>query len=239
MASERTQPRILINGGGFDTPWIAELARLTGKPRPRLLYLPTAAGDRDDAINTWFERCSPLLVEARAQKMFIDSLTQTRSWEEVFQWADGIVCSGGNTLNQQAIWRAQGIDLLLRRAWKRGVVLGGASAGALCWFECGSTDSRPQALSIVQGLGLLSGSHCPHYDSESNRRPQYQQLIASGELPAGYACDEGAGLLFEGRRVARVLSIRPDTQRVYRVRPWRGGVREEALTAERLASAPA
>jgi dipeptidase E len=234
MASSKPVPRILINGGGFDTPWIAELARLTGKRRPKLLFLPTAAGDRDDACLTWFERCAPLDVEASVQKMFIDSLTQTRSWAEVILGADGIVCSGGNTLNQQAIWRAQGIDVLLRKAWLQGILLGGASAGALCWFDSGSTDSRPQNLSIVQGLGLVPGSHCPHYDSEPGRRPQYQGLIASGELPAGYACDEGAGLLFEGRRVARVLTVAP-TARVYRVRRRGALAIETSLPAETLA----
>lgn len=233
MASSKPVPRILINGGGFDTPWIAELARLTGKRRPKLLYLPTAAGDRDDACVTWFQRCAPLDVEASVQKMFIDSLTQTRSWAEVILGADGIVCSGGNTLNQQAIWRAQGIDVLLRKAWRQGIVLGGASAGALCWFESGSTDSRPQQLSIVQGLGLLPGSHCPHYDSEPGRRPQYQALIANSELPAGHACDEGAGLLFEGRRVVRVLSVAAKAQ-VYRVGLKGGKLVETPLVAERL-----
>ncbi len=233
MASEKPIPRILINGGGFDTPWIAELARLTGKRRPKLLYLPTAAGDRDDACLTWFQRCAPLDVEASVQKMFIDSLTQTRSWAEVILGADGIVCSGGNTLNQQAIWRAQGIDALLRKAWRQGVVLGGASAGALCWFESGSTDSRPQQLSIVQGLGLLPGSHCPHYDSEAGRRPQYQALIAAGDLPGGYACDEAAGLLFEGRKVARVLSTKPKAM-VYRVSRKKGRLVEVALAPEAL-----
>jgi dipeptidase E len=86
---------------------------------------------------------------------------------------DGIVCSGGNTLNQQAIWKAQGIDVVLRQAWDRGIVLGGASAGSLCWFEEGTTDSRPKALTTVQGLGFLKGSHSPHYDAEKDRRPLY------------------------------------------------------------------
>lgn len=215
MANE-TRPRILVSGGNFDTRWIRLLAGLTGKKRPRLLYLPTAVGDDNAACLRWFERCAPLNVEASVQKLFIDSLTQTRSWAEVILGVDGIVASGGNTLNQQAIWRAHGLDLLLRRAWQQGIVLGGASAGGLCWFESGSTDSRPQALSIVQGLGFLKGSHCPHYDSEPGRRPQYQALIASGQLPPGYACDDAAGLLFEGRRLARVIAMQDGAQ-AYRV----------------------
>lgn len=221
-------PRILISGGSFDTRWIARLAALTGKARPLLVYLPTAVGDDPAACLRWFERCAPLNVEARVQKSFIDSLTQTQSWEQALLAADGIVVSGGNTLNQQAIWKAQGIDRVLRRAWKQGVVLGGASAGALCWFDSGSTDSRPQQLSIVHGLGLLPGSHCPHYDTEPGRRPQYQALVASGQLPAGYALDEAAGLLFEGRRLAQVISLAPGAQ-AYRVSARAGRALERAL----------
>jgi len=231
MASEPV-PRILISGGNYDGRWIALMARLTGKKRPKLLYLPTAVGDDNAACLRWFERCAPLNVEASVQKVFIDSLTQTRSWEEVLLSVDGIVASGGNTLNQQAIWRAQGIDGILRRAWRQGIVLGGASAGGLCWFECGSTDSRPQALSIVHGLGFLKGSHCPHYDSEPGRRPQYQALIASGALPAGVACDDGAGLLYEGRRIARVIAMEPGAC-VYRVGRRRGVATERALSPSR------
>ncbi len=226
-------PRILVSGGNFGTPFIAEMARLTGVKRPRLLYLPTACADDAAACLRWFQRCAPLNVEPLVQKSFIESLTQTQSWDEVLLGVHGIVCSGGNTLNQQAIWRAQGIDGVLRKAWRRGIVLGGASAGGLCWFECGSTDSRPKALSIVQGLGFLKGSHCPHYDSEPGRRPQYQRLVQAGELPAGYACDDDAGLLFEGRRVARVVCTRPGAQ-VYAVQRGVNGVRERALAAEPL-----
>jgi peptidase E len=127
---------------------------------------------------------------------------------------DGIVVSGGNTLNQQAIWKAQGIDKVLREAWDRGIVLGGASAGSLCWFEEGTTDSRPRELSTVTCLGFLKGSHCPHYDGEPGRRPLYQKLIASGEMKPGYACDNDAGIYFEDSEVARVVATRAGA-RVY------------------------
>jgi peptidase E len=112
------------------------MAQLTGKPRPKLLYLPTASADSPQGIITWYQNCSPLNVEASHQISFIASTRQNRSWEDVFLSVDGIVCSGGNTLNQQAIWKAQGIDLVLRQAWDRGASSSaGASAGSLCWFE--------------------------------------------------------------------------------------------------------
>ena len=141
--------------------------QLTGKPRPKLCYLPTASADSPTGIISWFRNCAPLNVEPSVQESFIASTRQTRSWEEVFLSMDGIVVSGGNTLNQQAIWKAQGIDVVLRQAWDRGIVLGGASAGSLCWFEEGTTDSRPKELTTVQCLGFLKGSHSPHYDREA------------------------------------------------------------------------
>ena len=188
--------KILIAGGGYGTPFIRYMAQLTGKTRPKLLYLPTASADSATSTLAWYRNCAPLNVEPSDQASFIASTSQSRSWEEVLLSVDGIVCSGGNTLNQQAIWKAQGIDVILRKAWDNGIVLGGASAGSLCWFEEGTTDSRPRELTIVQGLGFLKGSHSPHYDAEKNRRPLYQELIASGKMKPGYACDNNAGSYF-------------------------------------------
>lgn len=207
--------KILIAGGGFGTAYIRYMAQLTGKPRPRLCYLPTASADSAAGIITWFRNCAPLNVEPSVQESFIASTRQTRSWEDVFLSVDGIVVSGGNTLNQQAIWKAQGIDLVLRQAWDRGIVLGGASAGSLCWFEEGTTDSRPQVLTTVQGLGFLKGSHSPHYDAEPGRRPLYQKLIGSGEMKPGYACDNDAGVYFEDNVVKRVVSTRAGAKVYY------------------------
>ncbi len=226
--------KILIAGGGFGTAFIRYMAELTGKPRPRLLYLPTANGDSPQGIIGWYRACSPLNVEASHQISFIASTQQPRSWEEVFLSVDGIVCSGGNTLNQQAIWKAQGIDVILRQAWDRGIVLGGASAGSLCWFEEGTTDSRPKELSIVQGLGLLKGSHSPHYDAEPGRRPLYQKLIASGQMKPGYACDNDAGIYFEDNAVKRVVSNR-DGAKVYYVSVEGGKAVEKVMEPDRLA----
>ena len=128
---------------------------------------------------------------------------------------DGIVVSGGNTLNQQAIWKAQGIDKVLRQAWDAGVILGGASAGSLCWFESGTTDSRPQELSQVECLGFLQGSHSPHYDAEEQRRPTYHRLIREGTLKPGYACDNDAGIHFIDNEVYQVIKTREDASVYY------------------------
>ncbi|MGD9902151.1 MAG: Type 1 glutamine amidotransferase-like domain-containing protein [Vicinamibacterales bacterium] len=239
-AGEAAQPaaatgrKILIAGGGFNTAFIRYMAELTGKPRPRLLYLPTASADSPQGIIAWYRNCSPLNVEASHQVSFIASTQQPRGWDEVLLSVDGIVCSGGNTLNQQAIWKAQGIDVVLRQAWDRGIVLGGASAGSLCWFEEGTTDSRPKTLSIVQGLGFLKGSHSPHYDAEPGRRPLYQKLIASGEMKPGYACDNDAGIYFEDNVVKRVVATR-EAAKVYYVSVEGGKAVEKLMAPERLA----
>jgi len=225
--------KILIAGGGFRTSFIRYMAQLTGKPRPRLCFLPTASADSAEATIGWYASCAPLNVEAHVQNVFIESLTQTQGWDDVLLSMDGIVCSGGNTLNQQAIWKAQGIDGILRQAWDRGIVLGGASAGSLCWFEEGTTDSRPKTLSIVKCLGFLKGSHSPHYDAEPGRRPLYQKLISAGDMKAGYACDNDAGLYFEDNEVKRVVSSRVGAK-VYYVSMVNGVINERVMEPETI-----
>ena len=225
--------KILIAGGGFNTPFIRYMAELTGKPRPKLLFLPTASADSATSTLAWYRNCAPLNVEPSDQASFIASTRQDRGWDEVFLSVDGIVCSGGNTLNQQAIWKAQGIDVVLRQAWDRGIVLGGASAGSLCWFEEGTTDSRPKELSIVQGLGFLKGSHSPHYDAEPGRRPLYHKLIGAGQMKPGYACDNNAGIYFADNDVRRVVATRKGA-RVYYVSVVDGVVVEMAFEPEMI-----
>jgi dipeptidase E len=226
--------KILIAGGGFNTAFIRYMAQLTGKQRPRLCYLPTASADSPDGTISWFQNCAPLEVQPFVQNSFIESLSQTQGWDEVLLSMDGIVASGGNTLNQQAIWKAQGIDVVLREAWDRGIVLGGASAGSLCWFEEGTTDSRPKELSIVKCLGFLKGSHSPHYDREAGRRPLYHKLIGSGAMKPGYACDNDAGIYFEDNEVKRVVATRGDA-RVYYVSVVGGQVVEKVMEPEQIA----
>ena len=115
-----------------------------------------------------------------------------------------------------AIWRVHGVDRALGRAWESGVVLTGISAGSLCWFETGSTDSFGGLAPLSRGLGFLAGSHAPHYDGEATRRPHYHRLVADGTLPAGYAADDGAALVFHGTELAEVVASRPNA-RGYRV----------------------
>ncbi len=227
----RATRKILIAGGGYGAPFLRYMAQLTGKPRPRLCYLPTASADSESGILRWYRTCALLDVIPFDQESFISSYSMDRGWDEVLLSMDGIVVSGGNTLNQQAIWKVQGIDQVLREAWDRGIVLGGASAGSLCWFEEGTTDSRPKELTRVECLGFLKGSHSPHYDGEEQRRPTYHRLIKSGVLKPGYACDNNAGIYFEDNEVKRVVAS-VQGAKAYRVSLVAGEVVEEVLEPE-------
>jgi peptidase E len=119
---------------------------------------------------------------------------------------DVIYVGGGNTANLLAVWRAHGFDAILREAWESGVLLCGWSAGMICWFEAGVTDSfGPQLAGLRDGLGFLAGSACPHFDGEDLRRPVYTQLVAGG-FPAGIALDDAAGAHYVGTELNEVVA---------------------------------
>jgi peptidase E len=146
---------------------------------------------------------------------------------------DVIYVGGGNTANMLAIWRVHGVDAILREAWAAGAVLCGVSAGAICWFEAGVTDSFGLQLGpLNDGLGLLAGSFCPHYDSEDRRRPVYQSLVGDG-FPPGLAADDGVGLHFVGTELRRVVTSVPG-QGAYRLSRRGGAAIEERIEPELL-----
>jgi peptidase E len=146
---------------------------------------------------------------------------------------------GGSTANMLAIWRLHSVDRMLREAWESGVILAGISAGMICWFEASVTDSFGRGLApFHDGLGLVPGSACPHYDSEPNRRPSYQQLIGEGALPAGIAADDGAAVHFVGTDLVEAVSSRPNAC-AYRVELRHGRLLEQPLETRYLgADAP-
>ena len=149
---------------------------------------------------------------------------------------DGIYVSGGNTASMLAVWRAHGVDDALRSAHASGVLLAGRSAGGLCWFEGGTTDSfGPRLATLREGLGLIPGSHCPHYDGEPERRPTYHALIGSGEVRPGIAVDDFAAAIFDGPELVEVVTAEPDLT-AYRVDLVAGEVVETALPARLLGS---
>lgn len=226
MAIDR---QIIGLGGGGDTA--EQTAALwdyvfgvIGKERPRMLYLPTAVGDADEAIVSFYERFGRR-SEASHLKTFPWPPEDLR---ELILGQDAICVSGGNTANMLAIWRVHGIDGYLREAWERGGVLWGASAGMICWFEQGVTDSFGPQLGGMDCLGLLAGSACPHYDGEERRRPRYHELVAGGLAP-GIAADDGVALHYVGTELVEVVSCRPGAA-AYRV----SAEAEERLDAREL-----
>jgi peptidase E len=207
--------RILIYGAGIITQYLPFIRTLINKENPKMCLLPTAGADNPYTINNWYERCRQLDIQGYAQRMFISSYDQKSSFEEVLLDMDAILVTGGNTLNMLAIWKAQGIDSILKTAWEKGILLSGGSAGSLCWFEHGTTDSRPKEISIVKCLGLLQGSHCPHYDSEVSRKPLYHAYIKSGQFKPGFAVDDRAAILFNDQEVEKVVALNEESNAYY------------------------
>lgn len=220
--------RHIVGLGGAPAPESALLhdyiLGLTGKERPRMLYVPTAIGDDDSGLALFYGRFARR-TEASHLVTFPYPPDDLRS---LVLEQDAICVSGGNTANMLAIWKVHGIDALMREAWEQGTILWGASAGMICWFEHGVTDSFGPQLDGMECLGFLPGSACPHYDGEEQRRPRYRELIDNG-FPEGIAADDGVGLHYVGTELAEVVTSRPDAS-AYRV--TRDG--EERLDARML-----
>lgn len=195
-----------MGGGGFmadrASPLDDFMLSLSSAARPRVCFVPTPSGDADRGIAAFFEAFAARECEPSCMRLFgvpADPVAQLAT-------QDVIYVSGGNTANALAIWRLHGVDGALRDAWRRGAVLGGVSAGANCWFECSVTDSFDAGLDpLHDGLGLVPGSFCPHYDGEERRRPVYRSLVAGGFAP-GYAADDGAAFHFVGTELREVVT---------------------------------
>lgn len=221
---------IVAMGGHPGRPLIEFVLELTGKDRPRVLAVPTAQGDDPWAIVRFYELFSGEVCRPSHLRLFG---VPEAGWREKVLAQDVIWVSGGNTANLLAVWRAQGFDEAVRRAWESGAVLCGSSAGAICWFEASVTDSfRGELDGMRDGLGFLPGSCCPHYDGEPLRRPRFQELVAAG-FPAGYGVDDSAALHFEGHTLVEAVSGR-DGATAYRVEAQDGITVEAPLPARRL-----
>ena len=201
-----------MGGGGFTMEptnpllddYVLSLARA---PRPRILFLPTAAGDTTGQINAFYARFAGRGCVPEHLSLFRLAEVE-RPLAEIVREQDIIYAGGGSMRNLLAIWRAHELDALLIEAWRRGTVLAGLSAGAMCWFQGGVTrSSGPPA--PIGGLGLLAGSLTVHADGEPERLPVWLAAVRSGALPGGWALDDGVGLLFAGEQLQRAVSSRP------------------------------
>jgi dipeptidase E len=233
LAPEPVTKKILISGGAYDVNWLNYLITLTGKAKPKICFLPTASGDNQMYIDYWFSTAKKLSIDPYAQKVFIESASQKASFEDTLLSMDAILVPGGNTLNMIALWKAHGIDEVLHKAWEKGIVLSGSSAGAVCWFQQGLSDSRPKQLTSVDCLGFFKGSCCPHYHSTKEREETYKDMIGKGAMLPGYALDNNAGIYFENESVKRVVAS-DKTSKVYKVTAVNGKAVETPMDAEVL-----
>jgi peptidase E len=173
--------------------------------RPRVLLIPTASGDSDGYLLTFYQQLAGRDLELSHLLLFDRVVDDING---LIRDQDVVIVSGGNTANMLAIWRIHGVDRALRAAYDAGTVMTGWSAGALCWFEGGTTDSfTPELSGLRDGLGFLKGSVSPHYDSEERRPLVYAREIAAG-LPPGLALDDGVAASYENEKLVEVVSGR-------------------------------
>ena len=185
----------------------------TGKAKPAVCFLPTASGDPEPYILRFYQAFLKLDCRPSVLSLFRPPTADLAGY---LLDKDALYVGGGSTRAMLALWREFGLPEILRRAYASGVILAGVSAGANCWFEACSTDSLPGVPQALACLGFLPGSFCPHYDSEPQRRPSFQAMIAQGKLIDGYAADDGAALHFVDGQLHAVVSSRP-TAKAYRI----------------------
>lgn len=234
--------RLALLGGGFSTDddgllddWLLARARAS---RPKVCFVPTASGDAPayiEQFHTAFRSrpaCEPSVLHLFRRELDDDALRSFLLAQDV------VYVGGGNTANLLAVWRTHGVDRLLWEAYDQGTLLCGISAGANCWAKGSHTDSFGPLTYLSDGLGLLPGSVCPHYDSEPGRRPSYRAAVAAGQLPSGWAVEDGAAVLFTDGVPTEAVTRTRGTG-VYRVEPVAGGgVSERALPCRLLGVAP-
>jgi peptidase E len=239
MESRVERPIMVVGGGAFgldaaggalEDQWLALARGIRGRDRPRVCLIPTATGD-DEAVIEHFHD----VFGKRADTSHLELFDRTVEHVEGLLLAqDAIYVYGGNTASMLAVWRAHGVDIALRRAHEAGVLLAGRSAGGLCWFEGGTIDSfGPRLAALRDGLGLIPGSHCPHYDGEPERRPTYHEMVSSGELPPGLAVDDFAAAILDGPRLVEVVAAE-EGRAAYRVERSADGVVETAMPVRLL-----
>lgn len=235
--AETLRQIIALGGGGFSMEpdnltldrYILAQARTA---EPAVAFIPTASGDAAPYIVNFYTAFASL----RCRPSHLAFFSRTPDLRAYLLAQDVIYVGGGNTKSMLAVWREWGLPELLREAWAAGIVLAGVSAGAICWFEQGVTDSFADKLRPLTCLGLLPGSCCPHYDGEVERRPSYHQLVQTGAINDGFAIDDGAALHFVGTHVHGVVASRPKAA-AYRVQLVDGAAREEMLPVDYRAAA--
>jgi peptidase E len=228
---------VAMGGGGFsmepDNPLLDDFVlSLARRDTPRVTFVATASGDAPLYVADFYRAFARRGCEPSDVGLFDRRIADLRAHVLA---QDVVYVGGGNTASLLAVWRAHGFDRVLIEAWHAGVVLAGISAGMNCWFEQSTTDSFApgEIAALDDGLGLLRGSACPHFDGEELRRPTYHRLVAEGILRDGWAADDGAALVFAGEDLLEVVASRPDAA-AYRVERTADGAGERRVDARFL-----
>jgi dipeptidase E len=235
---------VAIGGGQIRTrgtaPIDREIIRLTNKTRPKFLFIPTASSDSERYWKHVQEYFGGFLkCDTDVLLLLVDGISK-KDLEKKINQADIIYVGGGNTLHMMRVWRRLGVDKLLRRAYQKGTVLSGISAGAICWFESGHSDSmsffNPGSWNYinVKGLGLIQGIHCPHYNSRTRgvpRRKDFRDMILRTG-GTGIAIENNCAIEFVEGRFYKVISSK-DYARAYRVYKSGGQVVTERIRQQK------
>ncbi len=220
---------IFAYGGMLNKSFLHYMITLSNKSSPKICFVPTASGDNPASIDFWNSLCKQLKLKSYILKLFSIS-TNHQTFEEQLLQMDAIVVGSGNVINMLAVWKAQGIDSVLKKAYNRGIIVAGGSAGSLCWFRDSYTGSRPNSLSKMEGLGFINFSHCPHYHSDPKRKPYFQRGILNGDILPGYACDDQAGVLFINGNFNKAVS-QNKANNSYFISVAEGKIKEDLLPA--------
>src|SRR5262245_17657871 len=230
MSQDKQRQIIAIGGSGSLTDaqalaldrYVISQAR---SKEPAVCFVPTANGDADASLLRFYTIFSQLPCRLSHLVFFRRTPADLRSY---LLRQDVIYVGGGNTRSMLAVWREWGLPEILREAWESGIVLAGRSAGAICWFEQGVTDSVADVLLPLDCLGFLPGSCCPHYDGEADRRPSYHRLLRAKKIMSGIAIDDGVGVHFRGTKPYRVVTPR-EKAGAYQVEVMGNAAQEELL----------
>ena len=237
-------PTILATSGGITpsvrlrweigplTEYAIDLAGVDGRA-PKVCFLATALGDNPFILRCFYEAAilrglAPSHISVFGMPNVEDVTAHLVDQDVIWVW-------GGSVAGLLAMWSMHGIDASMRTAWEQGVVLTGVSAGSICWHVGGTTDSfGPELRPVTNGLGLVPFSNGVHYDSEEQRRPLFQGLVADGTLPDGYATDDGVGVLYRGQEFVEAVTELDGKHAFFVERQADGTARETTLETRLL-----
>ena len=199
---------IAIGGGGFGrNPNHRKIEKyileLTGKERPNVVFFPTASAENQDYIIKFY-KC---FTKMNCEPSHVTFFQRTPRLDSIINKADVIYVGGGNTKSMLAVWQEWKLDKLLLKAYNNGKILCGVSAGAICWFEQGITDSWASNLNVMGCLGFLPEMACPHYQEEKDRRPEVHKMLKQGRCGPGWAIDGGAAIHFKNGKYYKSIQF--------------------------------